>query len=149
VLASLSFGGIAAIALMLALLFVYKKVFPKAVPWLMLTAGLGLIGIIGRLLDRSAGFLVGITDATTRAVFGVGAPIGLVIVMGTYLFLHLKPRGHPPTKLTKWIALIFPSVLVTVGGIFLGLTMTTEGLVAEVSQVVGELVDSIASEAGR
>jgi hypothetical protein len=149
VLASLSFGGIAAIAFGLALLFVYKKVWPKAVNWLMLIAGLGLVGVIGRILDRFAGLLVGITDAGTRAVFGVAVPIGLVILFGVYLYLHLRPRGHPPTKLTKWIALVFPSVLVTVGGVFLGLTITTEGLVTEMTHIVGQLVDSVATEAGR
>jgi hypothetical protein len=149
VLASLSLGSIAAIAFMLAFLLAHKKVWPKAVPWLMLLAGLGLAGLLGQALDGVAGLLVGVTDKGTRAVFGIGVPIGLVVLMGVYLYLHLKPKGQAPTKLTKWIALIFPPVLVTVGGVFLGVSMTTEGMAAEVTKVVGNVVETVATQTGR
>ncbi len=145
-LASLSLGSVAAIAFMLAFLLAHKKVWPRAVPWLMLLAGLGLVGLLGQALDGVAGLLVGITDKGTRAVFGIGVPAGLVILMGVYLFLHLKPKGHQPTRLTKWIALVFPPVLVTVGGVFLGVTMTTEGMAAELTRVVGDVVGTVTTQ---
>ena len=52
-LAAIGFGGIAAICFGTAILLMYKRVWPKAQPWLMLVAGLGMAGgMFGVLVDK-------------------------------------------------------------------------------------------------
>jgi hypothetical protein len=35
--------------------------------------------------------------------------------MGIVLYIHMKPKGQPPTRFTPWLAFIFPSVLAATG----------------------------------
>jgi hypothetical protein len=152
-LAAIGFGGIAAICFGLAILLMYKKFWPKSQPWLMLIAGLGIAGgMFGVLVDKLAGVLTNASATTARMLFAAGGAAGaagLAIWLGVYLYIHLKPKGQKPTKLTRWIALIYPSVLVTVGGVFLGISMTAGEAFAVVAREVGALIDQVVSGAGR
>jgi hypothetical protein len=145
---SLTLGAAAAISFALALLLMRKKAWPRAVPWLMLVAGLGVAGLFGTLLDRFAGTLERVTGAGTAAVFGVAVPALLAVLMGVYLFLHLKPRGVPPTRLTAFTALLFPAVLATLGGTFAGLSAVAGDFTGALGQTLGALFDDVVSGLG-
>ncbi|MEQ7007675.1 hypothetical protein ABN028_15985 [Actinopolymorpha sp. B17G11] len=145
---SLTLGAAAAIGFALALLLMRKKAWPRAVPWLMLIAGLGVAGLLGNLLHRFAGAAERVTGAGTAAVFGVAVPVLLAVVMGAYLFIHLKPKGAPPTRVTAWTALLFPAVLTAVGGAFAGVAAVAEGALGTVGQTVGSLFNDVISGLG-
>ena len=148
-LAAIGFGGVAAICFGTAILLMYKRVWAKAQPWLMLIAGLGLAGgLFGVLVDRFAGVLTSASATTARVLFAAGGAAGaagLAIWLGVYLYIHLKPRGAQPTKFTRWIAFIYPSILVTVGGAFLGASTTAGEVFAVVAREVGALIDQVVS----
>lgn len=112
----------AVVALVIGLILHVKKSGKKVVPWLMLIAGAGIAGgVIGRLIDRvSASGVRGVSSASAR-LFGAGVPILLAVGMGIVLFIHMKPKGQPPTRFTPWLALIFPAVLMATGGVLAGL----------------------------
>jgi hypothetical protein len=83
------------------------------------------------------------------AAGGAAGAAGLAIWMGLYLYIHLKPKGQKPTKFTRWIALIYPSILVAVGGVFLGASTTAREVFATVTHEVGALIDEVVNGAGR
>jgi hypothetical protein len=145
---SLTLGAAAAIAFALALLLMRKRAWPRAVPWLMLVAGLGVAGLLGTFLDRLAGGLEAVASAGTGAVFGVAVPFLLAIVMGVYLFIHLKPKGAQPTRLTAWMALLFPAVLATLGGAFAGLTGVAGEFTGALGQTLGTLFNDVIAGLG-
>ncbi len=152
-LAAIGFGGVAAICFGTAILLMYKRYLPKAQPWLMLVAGLGLAGgLFGVLVNRLAGVLTSTSATTTRVLFATGGAAGaagLAIWLGLYLWIHLKPKGQQPTKFTRWIALIYPSILVAVGGAFLGVSTTAGEVFAIVAREIGALIDQVVSGARR
>ena len=145
---SLTLGAVAAIGFAVALVLMRKKAWPRAVPWLMLVAGLGVAGLLGTLLERFAGALERVAGAGTAAVFGVAVPVLLAVVMGVYLFIHLKPKGAPPTRLTAVTALVFPAVLAAMGGAFAGLAAVAGGVLGAVGQTVGSLFTDVLSGLG-
>ncbi|MEQ7125333.1 hypothetical protein ABN034_12510 [Actinopolymorpha sp. B11F2] len=145
---SLSLGAAAAIAFVVALVLVRLKAAPRVVPWLMLIAGLGVAGLLGRLLDKFAGVLETVVGAGTGALFGVAVPAALAVVCAVYLFFHLRPRGAKPTKLTVVTALVFPSVLASLGGAFAGLAVVASGFLGAVGDTLGSLFGDVMSGLG-
>lgn len=129
----LTLAGISGLALVVALALMFKRIAKKLIPWLMLVAGIGLAGVLGTLVDRIIGRAVnGVSDATSKLLgAGVGG-MAVIAVLTVLLVPHMKPKGQPPTRFTPWIAFIYVSVLVAVGGIFsnaagLGGNIVTEG----------------------
>lgn len=115
----LTLAGISGISLAIALALMFKKVAKKIIPWLMLIAGVGLAGVLGvvvtRIIDRVVG---GVSDATSKLLgAGVGG-MALIAILTVLIVPHMKPKGQPPTRFTPWLAFIYPSVLVSVGGVF-------------------------------
>lgn len=113
---SLTAAGIGAIALVAALVLFFKKAGKKVVPWLMLIAGLTIAGgVVNRILDRVSSSASRATESASARLFGVGLPFLITIAMGIVLFIHMKPKGQPPTRFTPWLALVFPSILAATG----------------------------------
>jgi len=117
---SLTLGGIAALALVIALAFMFKKIAKRTTVYLMLIAGLaGFGGILGTIITRAATSAVGGVASATNRLFGVAVGgIVIVAVMTIALWPHIKPKGQPPTRATPWIALLYGAVLTAVGGVF-------------------------------
>jgi hypothetical protein len=115
----LTLAGISGISLAIALALMFKRSAKKIVPWLMLIAGMGLAGILGALVDRIVGTVVnGVSDATSK-LFGAGVGgIALIAILTVFIAPHMKPKGQPPTRFTPWLAFVYVSVLVAVGGVF-------------------------------
>jgi hypothetical protein len=112
-------GVLSAAAFVVALQLHREKVFKRLVPWLMLIAGLGLAGALGKLLGLFAGLLERLSTTGTKAFFGIGIPWIVAVVMLIHLVLHMNPlkRGKGPDAPTPWVALLFPSVLAVSSGI--------------------------------
>lgn len=132
-------AGIAAACLVIAFLLRKNSAYPKIVPWLMLTAGLGLSGIGGVLLAKIVGILTSLTGSATQAMFGVAVPGVLALAIGLALVLHMKPKASP-SKATPWLALIFPSVLASIGGAFAGIGEQFGAVVMTVAQTTTQLI---------
>ena len=140
--AYLSAAGIGAVALTIGLVLFFKKAGKKLVPWFMLVAGLSLAGAAGAGLDRAAAVLARTTESASARLLGVGLPLLVTVVVTIVLFIHMKPKGQPPTRFTPWLALIFPSLLVATGlGALASLAASVSGQVgtsawAMISQVI-------------
>lgn len=113
--AYLSAAGVGAMALTIGLVLHFKKAGKKLVPWFMLIAGFSLAGAVGSLLDRAAASLARITESASARLLGVGLPLLIAIAIGIVLFIHMRPKGQPPTRFTPWLALVFPALLAAVG----------------------------------
>jgi hypothetical protein len=135
---TLSVGGIAALAFAIALTLMFKKIAKKLIPWLMLVAGIGLGGVIGLLSDRLVNGAVNGVSKATGTLLGGSAVGGLIIVAVLTILLlpHMKPKGQPPTRLTPWLAFIFPAVLVAVGGMFSTLAGLGQNVVTQAAGAV-------------
>lgn len=113
---SFSIAAVAAISLALAILFQMRGKFPKAQIPLMLVAGLGLTGLLGQLLSRSASMLQNMAGVATSKVFGVGVPVLLVLIVALIVFFDLKDGS--PSKGSLVLAILLPSLCVLAGGVF-------------------------------
>lgn len=109
-------AGVAVLFLGLAFTLHFFKSAKKTVPWLMLLGGFGVAGVLGSLLARLSGLIVGTTNSATRALFGAGVPLLAVLIIGTVLVICMRPKGHGPNKATPWLALVFPSLVAALGG---------------------------------
>ena len=108
---TIGFGTVAAIAALAGLIAMKKKEWQQAVPWLFLVAGLGIAGVFGAVVDRIAAVLTNVVGSTAGAVFGASAPLVVAGALGLLLWFGMRPKKGKPTKLTPWLALIFPAVL--------------------------------------
>lgn len=125
----LTLGGISALALVIALAFMVKKMAKRSTVYLMLIAGLGLGGFLGGIIVSIVTAIMGGAASATDRLFGAGVGgIIVVVIMAIALYPHVKPKGQPPTRLTPWIALAFGTVLVVAGGFF----STAAGLASNV-----------------
>jgi hypothetical protein len=115
---SLSAAGVGAIALVVSLILMKMKASKSLVPWLMLIAGFGVIGLVGRVIDRVAQGATRGTISASEGLLGIGVPALLAIGMSIVLYLQMTPKGPSPTRVTPWLALVFPSVLYAAGGLF-------------------------------
>jgi hypothetical protein len=113
---TLTAASIGAIALTVGLILYFKKAGKKVVPWFMLIAGLSIAGgVINRVLDRVGVSAARATESASARLFGVGVPFLITIAMGIVLYIHMKPKGQPPTRFTPWLAFVFPSILAATG----------------------------------
>lgn len=129
----LTLAGISGLALVIALALMFKRVAKKFIPWLMLIAGIGLAGVLGTIVERIVARGVnGVSNATSKLLgAGVGG-MAIIAILTVLIVPHMKPKGQPPTKFTPWLAFVYPSVLVAVGGVFsqaagLGSNIVTDG----------------------
>lgn len=139
---SLTMGGISALALVIALTFMFKKIAKRTTVYLMLVAGLaGFGGLLGSLIDRAVGSAVGGATSATDRLFGTAVG-GLVVVaiMTIAMWPHIKPKGQPPTRATPWIALMYGAVLTAVGGVFSQAAGIGGNFVAEGVNSVGDFL---------
>jgi len=130
---TLTLGGIAAVALAIALTFMFKKMAKRATVYLMLIAGLaGIGGILGSIVDRIVNSAVGGAASATERLSGqaIGGFI-IIAVMSIALWPHVKPKGQPPTRLTPWIAFAYGAVLYAVGGVFSQMAGLSTNIVAQ------------------
>lgn len=113
---TLSAASIGAVALTIGLVLFFKKAGKKIVPWFMLIAGMSIAGgVVWQILNRVGGAASRATESASARMFGVGVPWLLTVAMGIVLYIHMKPKGQNPTRLTPWLAFIFPSVLIATG----------------------------------
>lgn len=142
---TLSVGAVAALAFAIALTMMFKKVLKKWIPWLMLVAGIGLGGVIGVLSSRLVNGTVNGISKATGALLGGSAVGGLIIVAVLTICLvpHMKPKGQPPTKMTPWLAFVFPAVLVAVGGMFSTLAGLSGNVVTQAASALASTAAAI------
>lgn len=140
--ALLTATGIGAAAFVLGLLLRKLSAWPKLVPWLMLTAGWLVGGILGGLLARLAEMLYSVTNAATARLFGAGAGVVLTLGVAIFLVVTMKPKSSPH-KMTPWLAFIFPALLVATGGSFANLHAAGGGLLAELGTAIVSLFPAI------
>lgn len=117
---TLTMGGIAALALVVALAFMKKGLAKRGVVYLMLTVGLlGLGGALGAIVTRIVNSGVhGASNATSR-LFGTGVGgFAIMLLLTIFIYPHVRPKGQPPTKATPWLALIWGTVAAAVGGVW-------------------------------
>jgi len=133
---ALSVGGIASIALVVGYAFKRKHVLPKVVPWLWLLAGFGIAGLLGDLLVALGGMFSGASSASSAVIFGVAVPALLAIFLGTMLAIDMRPNSSP-TRWTPWVALVFPSILATAGGVFAQLHGTADNYAGQAMAALG------------
>lgn len=109
-------ASIGAIALTIGLVLFFKKAGKKLVPWFMLIAGASITGgVVNRILDRVGGSTATAMNSASSRLFGVAVPFLITIAIGIVLFIHMRPKGQPPTRFTPWLALVFPSILAATG----------------------------------
>lgn len=113
---ALSATGVAAVAALLALYLHRKKVWPKPIIVLAFVAGLGVAGTVGSATDWVGERILAGASSSTKALFGVGTPIVIVLIGGLALFFAFKPKGPGPTKWSAPIAFILPTLLIATGG---------------------------------
>lgn len=140
----LSTTAIAAIAFCVGFVFRRRNFATKAVPWLWLLAGFGLAGLFGNLLVSIGGALTSATTQATAVAFGVGVPVLLAIVIGVLLLVDMRPRAAPG-RLTPWLALVFPSILATAGGVFAQLHATADSYLTQGAAALGAFFESVVS----
>jgi hypothetical protein len=135
---SLTLGGIAAIALIIAIGLMIVGIAKQAVVYLMLVAGIGLSGVLGVTIGRVMGSAVKGTATASDTVLGAGAlgTLALFAFLSTLLIPRLKPRSNPPTKWTKWIALSYGSVMVATGGIVSAAVGLQQNIVTEAASAL-------------
>lgn len=140
-------GGVAALALLVALVLMYKHYGKKAVPYLMLIAGAGLAGIGGAVVGGVAARAVGgLTTAAERllGVSGATAGVGIVVALSLVLWPHMKPKGaQPPTRFTPWGALLYFPTLVAAGGVFSSLVGLSHNIVTQAAGMLGTTLFAI------
>lgn len=135
---TLTLGGIAAIAFCIALAMMKKGLAKRMVVYLMLIAGVaGLGGAIGSVIARIVRSGVNGATKATDQLFGVGVG-GLIaiLVLTIFIYPHVKPKGQPPTRATPWLALIWGSVAIAVGGVFAAAAGLSANLFATGSNTV-------------
>jgi hypothetical protein len=137
-------ASVSAVSLVIALGLMYKRIGKKFVPWLMAIAGIGPSGIFGALVERIVSSLVGGISSATSKLLGAGVG-GLVLVAWLTIVLlpHMKPKGQPPTKFTPWVAFVYPSVLVAVGGIFSGLAGLSGNIVTQAAGMTWSTISAV------
>jgi hypothetical protein len=111
---SFTAGAIAAIAFALALILNWKGKGPKLIIPLMLIAGLGASGLLGRILDGIAGLILTAVGSGTQAAMGVAVPVIGVVAMGVIVWFDM--RDGDPAIFTQVLALLFPPACMAVGG---------------------------------
>lgn len=94
------FGTVAAGCLVIGLVAMKMQKWQRATPWLFLIGGLGLAGVADAVIDRIAEALNRVAGAGTAAVFGVSAPIVVVVALGLILWFGMGPKGGRPAKAT-------------------------------------------------
>lgn len=144
---ALTAGGIAAVCAGLAIYLHRRKVWPKTVIILAMLSSLGVSGgILGRFFDWSGEQLGRLSTNATAALFGIGAPIVTVCIMGLALFFALKPKGPGPTKWSVLVAALFVPLCLALGGIAgnVGGAMQ-DGYAAMVPSVVEGFSNAVAS----
>ena len=135
---TLTLGGLAAIALCVALACMKKGVAKRSVVYLMLIAGTaGLGGAIGSFISRIVRSGVNGATKATDQLFGVGVG-GLIaiLVLTIFVYPHVKPKGQPPTRATPWLALAWGTVAIAVGGVFAAAAGLSANLFATGSNTV-------------
>jgi hypothetical protein len=127
--------AVAAIFLAIALIVMWRHRWQgsRFTVVLMLFAGFGVVGIgwIGAGLGQLGEWLGGLATEGTARLFGVSAPIVVLAAAVTWLVVDVKDRTIHPV--TPWLALALPSLLATVGGVYIGagdtaLSVAGEGL---------------------
>ena len=141
----ITFTAACVLAFVAGLIAMWKKAWVRAVPWLFLVSGMGLagIGVVGRAIRQAANTLVNGTSSLTSVVFGTSVTVLTAFVLTLILYFGMHPKKGKPTKLTPWIAFIYPSVLVGTGGVFGELFGLGHDFVTNAFYVVSDLVTNL------
>ena len=114
-------AGVAAICLTVGFVLWKRKKTPKLVGWLALIAGFGIGGgLLGALLHQGGTLIARAASTGTELLLGVALPAAVVVGIGLWIGLDLWPK-HKPSKALPVLALLFPILLATVGGMLAGL----------------------------
>lgn len=119
---TISGGAVAVIAFGLALLLLYKRGWKpsRIVVVLMLLAGFGLTGgILGSGILAATRALGEAASTATARGFGVAVPIVLLVIAVAWVVIDMKDRTI--TVPTPWIALAIPTLMVALGGLYVGI----------------------------
>lgn len=116
-----SAAAIGVVCLVVGLVLWKRRKAPRTVGWFMLIAGFGVGGLLGRFLYKVGTALGKVVSTGTAQLFGVAVPAALLVGIGVWLFLDLHPRGQRPSRALPWLALMFPVLLATMGGMYAGI----------------------------
>jgi hypothetical protein len=118
---SLSAAAVAVIALGVAVIIMWRRNWQasRIIVVLMLLAGFGLTGGAFGAAARTGGEHIGSAiETTTAKLFGVGVPLLLVAVLIALVAVDMKDRTIH--KATPWVALLLPTMMAVVGGMYIG-----------------------------
>lgn len=134
-------GGLAAVCLVLALAFHRWNVgkAKKAVPWLMLVAGLGMVGLIGSVISAVIGTGFDLVGSVTGVVFGIGLPVVLVIIMTIKFLSDIRGGGGTSKSGMVNAFLLFPALSVP----FAGFASWAESMMGQAGSTAAEFLSQL------
>lgn len=118
---SFSATAVAVIALGVALTVMWRRHWSanRIIVVLMLLAGFGITGgMLGQVLQRGGEAIGGAIDTATSKLFGIGVPLLIIAVLITLVVIDMRDRVIHIA--TPWVALVLPTMLAVVGGMYIG-----------------------------
>jgi hypothetical protein len=130
-------------AFVIAVLLMIKRSQTRvAQTWLMILAGAGIAGLLGRWIDRLSGWGASLSSTATGKAFGSAVPWAVALVVAAWVFFDLgiddrlarlrRGRGAGSggrgavgggrgvgavSRVTPWLGLLVPAALVSLQGV--------------------------------
>lgn len=124
----LTASGLGAVLLVFALMMRRGKKAPKFRGYIFAGAGL-LIG--GGLLLSVMVWITHaaetVTGRTTSIAVGTAVPLCIIVGAGVFLYTEFEPKNSSPHKWADWVALLFPALLLSMGGAWAAATTHAHG----------------------
>ena len=144
-------------AFVIAVLLMIKRAHRRvAQTWLMIAAGIGIAGLLGRWIDKLSGWGASLSETATGKAFGGAVPWAVALVVAAWVFFDLglddrlaKLRkgkgsggggrgggaGHSfgaVSRVTPWLGLLVPTALVSLAGLPTQLWAGAQQLVTQI-----------------
>ncbi len=108
--------SMAALALTIAAILVWKKKTPRIAALLALAAGVGITGgLLGRFLTDAVRWMSSLVGDLTSQMLGSAVP-AVLAVAALIVFVHDVWPKHTPSRITPAIGLLLPVLVASIGG---------------------------------